>query len=67
MTIFMALILIGIGAFVSLVNADEWALPKKERYYSANKTFYLEITPKKLESQLKYFKDKVDGLEILLP
>jgi TonB family protein len=63
MTIFMALILIGIAAFVSPVNADQWALPKKERYYSANKTFYLEITPKKLESQLKYFKDKVDGRE----
>jgi hypothetical protein len=49
--------------FVSPVNADSWALPKKEKYYSPNKKFYFEVTPKKLESQLKYFEDKVDGNE----
>ena len=49
--------------FVSPVNADTWGLPKKEKYYSPNKKFYFEVMPKKLESQLKYFEDKVDGKE----
>jgi TonB family protein len=62
-TILVALLLISVVAFVSAVNADEWAIPKKEKYYSPNKMFYLEVTPKKLESQLKYFQDKVDGKE----
>lgn len=48
------------GAFVS-AGADSWQLPKKERYFSPNKKYYLEVTPKKLESQLKYFEDKVEG------
>lgn len=43
------------------VSADTWALPKKEKYYSPNKKYYLEVMPKKLESQLKYFEDKVEG------
>lgn len=50
-----------IGAFIFSANADTWRLPKKEKYYSPNKSFYLEVTPKKLESQLKYFEDKVKG------
>src|SRR5882762_8180901 len=45
------------------VHGDEWRLPKKEKYYSPNKKYYLEVTPKKLESQLKYFEDKVDNKE----
>jgi len=61
--IFIAFVLIGIGTFVSVINADSWALPKKEKYYSTNKMFYFEVTPKKLESQLKYFKDKAEGRE----
>jgi TonB family protein len=62
-TIFIALIFISIGSFVSIVNADSWALPEKEKYYSLDKRFYLEVTPKKLENQLKYFEDKVKGKE----
>jgi TonB family protein len=42
------------------VRADEWMLPKKQKYYAPNKRYYLEVTPKKLESQLQYFEDKVD-------
>ena len=49
------------SALVVPVRADSWALPEVEKYYSANKNFYLEVTPKKLESQLSYFQDKVDG------
>lgn len=45
------------------VRADEWALPKKQKYYSPNKKYYLQVTPKKLEGQLKYFEDKVDNRE----
>ncbi|MGH9753183.1 MAG: energy transducer TonB [Blastocatellia bacterium] len=62
-TIFMALIFISIGAFVSIVNADSWPPPKQENYYSPNKMFYLEVTPKKLESQSNRFKDRVEGKE----
>ena len=56
----IALTLLVIGAFTS-AHADSWRLPKKEKYYSPNKKYYLEVTPKKLESQLKYFEDKVEG------
>jgi TonB family protein len=56
----IACTLLVVGAFVS-ANGDSWLLPKKERYYSLNKKYYFEVTPKKLESQLKYFEDKVEG------
>jgi len=56
----IALALLAIGAFAS-AHADSWRLPKKEKYYSPNKKYYLEVIPKKLESQLKYFEDKVEG------
>jgi hypothetical protein len=41
------------------VFADSWALPKPQKYYSENKRYYIEIIPRELESQLKYFEDKV--------
>lgn len=56
----IAIALLVVGAFAS-AYADSWRLPKKEKYYSPNKKYYLEVTPKKLESQLKYFEDKVEG------
>jgi len=56
----IALALLIIAAFTS-VHADSWKLPKKEKYFALNKKYYLEVTPKKLESQLKYFEDKVEG------
>lgn len=56
----IALTLLIIGGFAS-VHADSWLLPKKEKYFAPNKKYYLEVTPKKLESQLKYFEDKVEG------
>jgi TonB family protein len=56
----IALTLLVMGAFAS-AHADSWRLPEKEKYYSPNKKYYLEVTPKKLESQLKYFEDKVEG------
>ena len=58
--ILIAFVFIIIGC-VSNVRADSWALPTKKKYYSPNKKYYLEVTPKKLESQLQYFSDKVDG------
>jgi TonB family protein len=49
-------------AFVcASVRADQWALPTKKKYYSADKKYCLEVIPKQLESQLKYFRDKVEG------
>ena len=47
----IALTLLIIGAF-AFVHADQWNLPKKEKYFAPNKKYYLEVTPKKLESQL---------------
>lgn len=56
----IALTLLIVGASVS-IHADSWVLPKKTKYFAPNKKYYLEVTPKKLESQLKYFEDKVEG------
>lgn len=56
----IALTLLITGAFAS-IHADSWLLPKKTKYFAPNKKYYLEVTPKKLESQLKYFEDKVEG------
>jgi hypothetical protein len=44
-------------------NADSWMLPTQTQYYSPDKSFYLDVTPKRLESQLKYFEDKMRGKE----
>jgi hypothetical protein len=41
------------------VLADSWALPSPQKYYSENKRYYIEVIPRVLESQLKYFEDKV--------
>src|SRR5689334_6621839 len=56
----IALTVLIVGAFAS-IHADSWKLPQKEKYFAPNKNYYLEVTPKKLESQLKYFEDKVAG------
>ena len=44
-----------------IVFADTWRLPKEETICSKNNRFCLKVIPKKLNSQLEYFKDKVDG------
>jgi hypothetical protein len=41
------------------VFADSWPLPEPKKYYSESKQYYIEVVPRKLESQLKYFEDKV--------
>lgn len=41
------------------VLADSWPLPTPQKYYSENKRYYIEVIPRVLESQLKYFEDKV--------
>lgn len=61
------------GSFVALlvlilfvhasVRADSWELPRKTKYYSLDRKYCLEMIPKKLESQLAYFEDKVKGKE----
>ncbi len=40
------------------VFADSWALPQPHKYYSENKRYYVEVIPRVLESDLKYFEDK---------
>lgn len=49
--------------FPVLANGDQWSLPEPRKYFSPNKTYCLEVIPKKLESQLKYFEDKVNNRE----
>ncbi len=44
-------------------SADSWSLPEPTKYFSSNKKFYVEIVPRKLESQLEFFDDKVKGKE----
>ncbi len=44
----------------TVARADTWRLPTVEKYCSANKKYCLKVEPKKLESQLSYFQDKVD-------
>ena len=56
-----SLVLLLFVASICPVHADMWPLPEKKKYYSSNKKYYLEVTPKKLENQLKYFQDKVAG------
>ena len=41
------------------VLADSWPLPTPQKYYSENKRYYIEVIPRVLESQLKYFEGKV--------
>jgi hypothetical protein len=41
------------------VFADSWALPTPQKYHSGSKRYYLEVIPRVLESQSKYFEDKV--------
>lgn len=45
------------------VYADSWALPEERTVCSKNNKYCLKVIPKKLESQLSYFEDKVDGKE----
>lgn len=45
------------------MRADSWRLPKTEKYYSQNKKYRVEVTPRAIESQLRYFEDKVEGTE----
>jgi hypothetical protein len=47
-------------ALVLAVFGDSWALPEPKKYFSANKEHYVEVIPKKLESQWEYFQDKVN-------
>lgn len=46
-----------------VVKADTWLLPTTAKYCSENKKYCLKVEPKKLESQLSYFQDKVDEKE----
>jgi hypothetical protein len=49
------------GCFSPVASADKWALPQKQKFCSANKSFCFEVVPRNLESQLKYFEDKSTG------
>lgn len=40
---------------------DSWSMPERETFDSANGQWRLVVIPKRLESQLAYFQDKVEG------
>jgi hypothetical protein len=40
-------------------SADSWALPTKQRYCSSNGKHCVDVDPKPIESQLRYFDDGV--------
>jgi TonB family protein len=42
-------------------RADQWSLPERTTWHSADRQWRLVITPKQLESQLSYFADNVAG------
>ena len=56
---FLAIVAITFFGSLLSATADSWLLPTKKKYYSPNKKYYLEVTPRKLQSQLEYFEDKV--------
>jgi len=49
--------------FAFTAKADSWSLPQEKTICSENNKFCFKVIPKKLGSQLDYFKDKVDGKE----
>lgn len=59
------LILIGVAIAypASRAMADSWMPPQRAIYYSADRQFRLTVTPRSLEGQLGYFRDKADGKE----
>ena len=57
-TVFLLMLVVFAG---TSALADSWALPSKREYYSSDRKYRLDVIPKKLESQLKYFEDKGDG------
>lgn len=59
----LSILLVLFFAMTTTVKADTWLLPVEKKYCSENKKFCLKVQPKKLESQLAYFEDKVDGKE----
>lgn len=42
-------------------RADSWALPAVESYFSGDRQWRLEVRPRPIESQLKYFEDGMEG------
>lgn len=60
---YLSIIIISVFIFAISVKADTWALPEKRTVCSENNKFCLKVIPKKLDSQLSYFQDKVDEKE----
>jgi hypothetical protein len=56
-------VLLAAGCFLTTLHADSWRLPKARKYHSPNRKFRVEVVPRVLDSQLKYFEDKVAGTE----
>jgi hypothetical protein len=44
-------------------NADRWNLPTVRSFHSANLRYRLVVTPRQLESRLRFWEDKVAGSE----
>lgn len=59
-TLFVLALLVG---FAGIAFADSWAMPKRQRYCSADGQYCLEVEPKPIESQLRYFDDHVKNAD----
>jgi hypothetical protein len=44
-------------------HADSWFPAKTEDYFSSDNVYLFRVVPRKLNSSLDYFRDKVEGLE----
>lgn len=64
-TLIVLAILIGVAIAypVTRAAADSWMPPQRAIYYSADRHIRLTVTPRSLDSQLGYYRDKVDGKE----
>jgi hypothetical protein len=58
-----ALILGAVALSPGPACADSWALPSTKTYLSCNSAYRLTVEPRQLENQLRFFEDKVAGVE----
>lgn len=51
------------GGLRDMARADSWMPPAPKTYVSAGERCRLTVSPRQIQNQLRYFEDKVDGVE----